>query len=103
MTAGTDGTEFVHTGKGVHEAARIASVADGGEILVSVATLGDPGIRVTASVPHTLMLKGDDHGERTTHRALGAQFARSAVDGSCRTWPGRYGRYDALRAVGRTW
>jgi hypothetical protein len=50
--------EFAHTHKGVYETARIASAAGGGEILGSVATLGDPGVRVTASVPRTLTLKG---------------------------------------------
>src|SRR5215510_2835754 len=92
--------EFAHTGKGVPEAARIA--AGGGESLARVATLRDPGVRVTALVPHTLMRKGDDHGQRTTLRALGVKFARSAVDGACRNRPGRHGRHDARRDDGHT-
>jgi hypothetical protein len=65
----------------VHEATRIALAAGSSEIFVSVAMLGDPSVRVTTPVSHTVMLKGVNHGERTTHRALDIKFARSAVDG----------------------
>jgi len=50
--------EVAYINEGVHEAARIALAAGDGEILGSVATLGDPGVRVTASVPRTLTLHG---------------------------------------------
>ncbi len=43
-------------GRGVHEAARIAAVAQGGEIIASVATAGDDG--VSASEPRQVELKG---------------------------------------------
>jgi len=42
-------------GKGVHEASRIAGVAKGGEILASVATVGDG---FTTSAPRSEILKG---------------------------------------------
>jgi class 3 adenylate cyclase len=42
-------------GKGVHEASRIAGVAKGGEIVASVATVGDG---FTTSVPRSEILKG---------------------------------------------
>jgi class 3 adenylate cyclase len=43
-------------GKGVHEAARIASKANGGEILASAETAA--GSAYTTSSPRTLELKG---------------------------------------------
>jgi class 3 adenylate cyclase len=42
-------------GKGVHEAARIAAIAEGGEILASTATVSEG---VPTSAPRTVMLKG---------------------------------------------
>jgi class 3 adenylate cyclase len=48
------GAQF--TGKGVHEAARIAQLAAGGEILASVATVADSQARTSA--PRSVMLKG---------------------------------------------
>jgi class 3 adenylate cyclase len=44
------------TGKGVHEAARIADVANGGEILASAATVADS--QVSTSAPRSVMLRG---------------------------------------------
>ena len=44
-------------GKGVHEAARIAALADGGEIIASKATVGS-GSPYPASEPRTVTLKG---------------------------------------------
>jgi class 3 adenylate cyclase len=44
------------TGKGVHEAARIAGLAAGGEILASMATVADSG--ASTSAPRSVMLKG---------------------------------------------
>jgi class 3 adenylate cyclase len=44
------------SGKGVHEAARIAALATGGEILASVATVADS--QVATSAPRSVMLKG---------------------------------------------
>ena len=44
-------------GKGVHEAARIAGLADGGEIIASSATVGS-GSPYPASEPRTVTLKG---------------------------------------------
>jgi class 3 adenylate cyclase len=44
------------TGKGVHEAARIAGLAAGGEILASTATVADSG--TPTSAPRSVMLKG---------------------------------------------
>ncbi len=43
------------SGKGVHEAARIAALAEGGEILASVQTVPE---RFQMSEPHTVSLKG---------------------------------------------
>lgn len=45
-------------GKGVHEAARIAGLADGGEILVSRITHAAAGDRFAASAPRSVALKG---------------------------------------------
>src|SRR5262245_36509341 len=61
---------FAQLGKGGHEATRVAWGAGSSEILVSVAMVGDPGVRVTTPVPHILMLKGVNHGERTTYRVV---------------------------------
>jgi adenylate cyclase len=47
--------EHNFSGKGVHEAARIAALAEGGEILASVETAGG---RATRSEPRTVALKG---------------------------------------------
>lgn len=47
-----------YRGKGVHEAARIAAAAEGGEILVSRATLDASGGRLPASAPRTVSLRG---------------------------------------------
>ena len=47
------GTNF--SGKGVHEAARIAALAEGGEILVSKQTIRGP---FSVSEPRTVVLKG---------------------------------------------
>lgn len=47
------GTNF--RGKGVHEAARIAALATGGEILASAATVGEG---TPSSAPRSVMLKG---------------------------------------------
>jgi adenylate cyclase len=44
------------SGKGVHEAARIAQLASGGEILASVATVADS--QVPTSGPRSVMLRG---------------------------------------------
>ena len=44
-----------YRGKGVHEASRIAGVAKGGEIVASVATVGDG---ITTSAPRSETLKG---------------------------------------------
>jgi class 3 adenylate cyclase len=44
------------SGKGVHEAARIAALAAGGEILASVATVADS--QAPTSAPRSVMLKG---------------------------------------------
>jgi class 3 adenylate cyclase len=44
-----------YTGKGVHEAARIASLAEGGEILTSRQTVSD---RILVGEPRTVTLKG---------------------------------------------
>lgn len=45
-------------GKGVHEAARIAALADGGEILASLKTLADSPARFAVSEPRSVALKG---------------------------------------------
>jgi class 3 adenylate cyclase len=47
-----------YRGKGVHEAARIGSLADGGQIVASEPTLAAVGARVSASDPRTVSLKG---------------------------------------------
>jgi class 3 adenylate cyclase len=45
-------------GKGVHEAARIASLAEGGEILASSETVGSPGRSYAVFDPREVRLKG---------------------------------------------
>ncbi len=45
-------------GKGVHQAARIASLAEGGEILASQATVAADGVRYSLSEPRLVSLKG---------------------------------------------
>jgi class 3 adenylate cyclase len=45
-------------GKGVHEAARIAAIAEGGEILSSQATLAGDAVRYSISEPRLVSLKG---------------------------------------------
>ena len=45
-----------YRGKGVHEAARIAALAGGGEIVASARSVDDDG--VAASEPRSLQLKG---------------------------------------------
>ena len=45
-------------GKGVHEAARIAAIAEGGEILSSQATLAGEAVRYSLSEPRPVSLKG---------------------------------------------
>ena len=47
-----------YRGKGVHEAARIGSVAEAGEILTSRATLDGIADRFSASQPRVVSLKG---------------------------------------------
>ncbi len=47
-----------YRGKGVHEAARVAALADGGEILVSRLTLGDDRVAFGVSEPRSVQLKG---------------------------------------------
>ncbi len=47
-----------YKGKGVHEAARISSLADGGEILASAATVSQGPIRFPVSEPRSAELKG---------------------------------------------
>jgi class 3 adenylate cyclase len=47
-----------YRGKGVHEAARVAALAEGGEILVSRLTLGDDRFAFGVSEPRSVMLKG---------------------------------------------
>jgi class 3 adenylate cyclase len=47
-----------YSGRGVHEAARIAALARGGEILVSIRTLTSAGSRHQASQTRTADLKG---------------------------------------------
>ena len=44
-------------GKGVHEAARIAALADGGEIVASKATVG-PDSQYPVTEPRAVSLKG---------------------------------------------
>jgi class 3 adenylate cyclase len=45
-------------GKGVHEAARIAALAEGGEILASVETVGSSGRSFALSGSRDVRLKG---------------------------------------------
>ncbi|MCH7522889.1 MAG: hypothetical protein IH920_03845, partial [Chloroflexi bacterium] len=45
-------------GKGVHQAARIASLAEGGEILASQATLAADAVSYSLSEPRLVSLKG---------------------------------------------
>jgi class 3 adenylate cyclase len=45
-------------GRGVHEAARIGSLADGGQILASVNTVHSAATRFSVSTPRTVTLKG---------------------------------------------
>ncbi len=45
-------------GRGVHEAARIAALASGGEVLASVRTLESAGSRHPATEPRSAVLKG---------------------------------------------
>ena len=45
-------------GKGVHEAARIAAIAEGGEILSSQATLAGDAVSYSLSEPRLVSLKG---------------------------------------------
>jgi class 3 adenylate cyclase len=47
-----------YTGKGVHEAARVAALAEGGEILTTRATLAVAGDRFAADRPRAVALKG---------------------------------------------
>lgn len=47
-----------YKGKGVHEAARIAALAQGGEILVSRPSLGNVALRHALSLPRAVSLKG---------------------------------------------
>jgi class 3 adenylate cyclase len=47
-----------YRGKGVHEAARIAALAEGGEILASAKTLAGTTLRFPASAPRSVELKG---------------------------------------------
>lgn len=47
-----------YRGKGVHEAARIGSLADGGEIVASGSTLAAVATKFPASEPRTVSLKG---------------------------------------------
>jgi len=47
-----------YRGKGVHEAARISALAEGGEILASAKTLAETTLRFPASAPRSAELKG---------------------------------------------
>lgn len=47
-----------YAGKGVHQAARIAALAEGGEILASQETLAEAPVRFSASEPRRVGLKG---------------------------------------------
>ncbi len=47
-----------YRGRGVHEAARISALAEGGEILASAKTLVDAGVRFPTSAGRTVELKG---------------------------------------------
>jgi len=57
-TAGTVRRGAGYRGKGVHEAARIAAVAAGGEIVGSATTLGGATVRFPVSSPRSVELKG---------------------------------------------
>lgn len=50
--------DFHYRGKGVHQAARIAALAEAGEILVSQETLGADLTRFAVSKPRKVLLKG---------------------------------------------
>ncbi len=54
--ASTRATDFA--GRGVHEAARIGSLADGGQILASVDTVQSAATRFSVSAPRSVTLKG---------------------------------------------
>ena len=54
--ASTRATDFA--GRGVHEAARIGSLADGGQILASVNTVQSAATRFSVSAPRSVTLKG---------------------------------------------
>jgi class 3 adenylate cyclase len=54
--ASTRATDFA--GRGVHEAARIGSLAGGGQILASVSTVPSTATRFLVSTPRTVTLKG---------------------------------------------
>ncbi len=47
-----------YSGKGVHEAARIGALAEGGEILASAETVGSGAVRFAVSEPRSVQLKG---------------------------------------------
>ena len=47
-----------YRGRGVHEAARISALAEGGEILASAQTLADAGVRFPTSAGRAVELKG---------------------------------------------
>ena len=47
-----------YSGKGVHVAARIAALAEGGQVLASAKTVGEAGRSYAASEPRTVALKG---------------------------------------------
>jgi class 3 adenylate cyclase len=51
-------TDGGYKGQGVHEAARIAALAQGGEILVSRETVSEEGFRFALSEPRSVELKG---------------------------------------------
>ena len=54
--ASTRAVDFA--GRGVHEAARIGSLASGGQILASVNTVQSAATRFSVSTPRTVTLKG---------------------------------------------
>ena len=62
------------SGKGVHEAARIAALADGDEILSSTATAADG--RFPISEPRTVTLRGTSEPRRDRHGRLGLAHER---------------------------
>jgi class 3 adenylate cyclase len=47
-----------YLGMGVHEAARVGAIADGGEILVTAATVADPGFALRTGEEREVSLKG---------------------------------------------